>query len=642
MIARYSMDSKFHMTARGLHSAEGMSGPIPESLIAQIAKTHLAGCVAIHAVDVLGPSAWSNPTAYTYLAEQARAYLKATLVDEQVCVLVSEKLGAALSRAQERAKQELFRDKPVLSESMSVLANPAECQWGLGPAKLQMSRILVWTEEELADPLAQTLIDFHETFYIPLFYKRVTRRDPLRALDFIAFERSNGGCEGFLNRRVGRGFELDVIQRNQIPGRGPVAEAYAQLLDSPDLMLAKDARYLLMHRRTAPRERKAPKTSIKPMRAKPAPLDITLELIRGDSPDESFALFGAGQAYLRRLEGGTFQSATFPWSDALRENLAQMAKPLPDRRGAQRVGNTLRSFLLELGWAQDEQRIEKALRQGRSVRIVIRSKAAELFSLPWELVTLKTSGEHLSERDECLLRYEWSDRAVGAPAKPRLEGRILFAWSASAGSVPASEQCRRIQEACARAGVPFDERRDVVANASVAELARVLASSTEPIAVLHILCHGGRIREQGDGLFMNGTHPGEEDGFVNAAVLRKLLGRHARRIGMVVLSACRSGDTNDTGNPLGSAAQALHRVGIPAVVASRFPLSIEGSVKLTEALYSELLAEGGSLESAMRAARHRLGEAPQLFDWASLQLYARAEALALRYESGPTRLAAMS
>src|SRR5690242_1629032 len=192
------MDLKFHMTARGLHNAAVMSGPIPESLIAQIVKTHLTGTVAIHAVDVLGPSAWSNPAALTYPAEQARAYHKASLVGDQVHVLVSEKLGAAISRAQERAKQALFRGKRVLSESMSVLANPAECQWRVGSPKLQISRILVWTEEELANPLAQTVIDLHEMFYIPLFYKRVTRRDPLRALDFIAFERANGVCEGFI------------------------------------------------------------------------------------------------------------------------------------------------------------------------------------------------------------------------------------------------------------------------------------------------------------------------------------------------------------------------------------------------------------------------------------------------------------
>jgi len=77
------------------------------------------------------------------------------------------------------------------------------------------------------------------------------------------------------------------------------------------------------------------------------------------------------------------------------------------------------------------------------------------------------------------------------------------------------------------------------------------------------------------------------------------------------------------GNHLGSVAQALHRVGIQAVVASRFSLSVVGSVRLTEALYTTLLGNPASLESSIGAARQRLLPMAGL-DWARVQLYLRS------------------
>src|SRR5205814_10719327 len=112
---------------------------------------------------------------------------------------------------------------------------------------------------------------------------------------------------------------------------------------------------------------------------------------------------------------------------------------------------------------------------------------------------------------------------------------------------------------------------------------------------------------------------------LDAAALRQALGAHARRIRMVVLCACSGADPGPPGSQLGSAAQALHQLGIPAVVAFRFPISKHGSLRLTETLYDELLGGTGSLQQALGAARGRLAQESGSLDWASLQLYARAE-----------------
>src|SRR6185312_5569732 len=103
---------------------------------------------------------------------------------------------------------------------------------------------------------------------------------------------------------------------------------------------------------------------------------------------------------------------------------------------------------------------------------------------------------------------------------------------------------------------------------------------------------------------------------------------YAGSLRLLVLCACHGGDAGAIDSRLGSVALALHRAGIPAVVASRYPLSWDGSNRLVEALYQGLLVERTSLEDAFLAARARLVELAAdegNVDWASLQLYARAD-----------------
>lgn len=91
---------------------------------------------------------------------------------------------------------------------------------------------------------------------------------------------------------------------------------------------------------------------------------------------------------------------------------------------------------------------------------------------------------------------------------------------------------------------------------------------------------------------------------------------------LVVISACNGGNIGTLGNQLGSVAQALHQIGIGAVIASRFPLSIPGSIEFTRAFYRGLFGGPSSVESAFLAARRQLARDTSRLDWASMQLYA--------------------
>lgn len=372
----------------------------------------------------------------------------------------------------------------------------------------------------------------------------------------------------------------------------------------------------------------------------PEPLSVLIELVRGEDAGDPFAFRFAPQHYLIRREGGVFESAQLPWSAELLADLDALRRPERDPVVAQRLGELLRGFLERVGWADQERRILGAIRIEREVRITLRFAAAELYALPWELVTIESTGQHLGELPQVVFQYEWPQ---GPPpslvlAPPREGGRILFAWSAAAGVVPAAEHLVAIRRACQDGHHGFDAGSDVLAHASYQRLADTLAAASaadRPFAVLHLLCHGAA----SGSTFGLALDPDEAEGgapaghgppVVDADRLRQLLAPFVRSLRLVVLAACDSGNPGALGNHLGSVAQALHRGGIPAVVASRYPLSTAGSIRLTESLYHGLLVQITSLEAALSVARARLAADPQSLDWASLQLYGRSS-------SGDTR-----
>ncbi|MBN1205086.1 MAG: CHAT domain-containing protein [Myxococcaceae bacterium] len=352
------------------------------------------------------------------------------------------------------------------------------------------------------------------------------------------------------------------------------------------------------------------------------PFELTLHLVSGERSRDADRFLFQPRDYLRLREEGTSARASFPWERAL-EDLASLGSSRPSPNAAQRLGELLRAFLAPLGWAQDEQRLRQALEAGQPVRLTLRLEPAELCVLPWELLTLEPTGQALSDLAGCTLSYErpGTQPHPPRPSPPPAGGRILFAW---AGEVPAAGHQRALTEACASAGYGFDPSRDVLPHVSLASLEQALRDSEEPLAALHLLCHGAPSEPGAYGLAWSSSRMDGELEVVDAASLRAALEPHAGRIRMVVLCACRGGDAGLPGNHLGSPARELHRAGLAAVLASRLPLSKVGSVTFTRTLYGELLGRHTSLEQALAEARKALRLEGARMDGASLQLYARA------------------
>lgn len=356
------------------------------------------------------------------------------------------------------------------------------------------------------------------------------------------------------------------------------------------------------------------------------PLLLALEFVRAERSSDPYGFRFVPQDYLLRSEGGAFKSGRLAWDTNLLADLEAVRHPKRDPAVVQRIGETLRRFLSSTRWTIDEEHLIQAIRGQRRVILSIRSAAAELYALPWELLTIEATGQHVGELPSVLVRYEWPD----THSIPRVEvhassNRILVAWSDAVGPVHATEHITAIQAACSTE--LFDVDRDVLGNASYGRLFRALTAASHegrPVAILHLLC---RSQQTGSvlGLALDGDDAESGAVAVDAGRLRQLLAPHVGTLRLVVLTVCDSGGEQPLGNQLGSIAQALHRAGVGAVLASRYPLSIKGSIRLVATFYTELIARSQSLESAVLLTRQKLSENATQLDWASLQLYARAE-----------------
>ena len=360
------------------------------------------------------------------------------------------------------------------------------------------------------------------------------------------------------------------------------------------------------------------------------PLRILLQFLRAREAGDPFAFRFEPQEYILPTEGGDSPTARFEWTPEVMADLEAVRRPGRDPEVIQRLGSRLRRFVGEAGWSLHEGAITQALDEGREVVLTLRSSAAELYSLPWELLPLK-SGMFLGELEGLLLRCEWPESPSQREGpSPRAEGgRILFAWSAAGGVVPAAEHAGALATACVAGAQPWNAGSDILAQASLERLVQRLKEARDvgpPIHILHLLCHGGPVGG-GFGLCLDGR-----DGAVtvDAQQLRRHLAPFAGMVRLIVLAACDSANAGALGSQLGSVAQSLHRCGFQAVIASRYPLSVEGSCMLTAGFYQHLLGEPASVESAFLAARQQLalaetGQAAERrrLDWASLQLYAR-------------------
>jgi hypothetical protein len=199
----------------------------------------LAGLRAVRAVDVVGPSAWSDPQTYSYVAPQFRKYVDINAQPNNSTMLVSKGLLQAITLAIANFKQAMSSSPD--NRSRSVLAGAALLPKEI--PEMEMSRILMWTSEELMSPAGECVVAFHEAFHVPLFFLQTDPNSPARSVDYILFE-TGETTEGYYGYRD-QGYATELLERGGIPGLGDPKREYARLLKSKKLLLAADALSML-------------------------------------------------------------------------------------------------------------------------------------------------------------------------------------------------------------------------------------------------------------------------------------------------------------------------------------------------------------------------------------------------------------
>ncbi|MEX5219180.1 MAG: CHAT domain-containing protein [Nitrospiraceae bacterium] len=282
------------------------------------------------------------------------------------------------------------------------------------------------------------------------------------------------------------------------------------------------------------------------------------------------------------------------------------------------------------------------------LRLVL--SASELALLPFELALAPNgfpgAGQPLclqAQMPLCIMREtrrvaeefdEWPDRP-----------RILFVASTPPGygAVPVEAHLLALRKAL-EPWIGFVETNDsdtrrrqvarylsVLTHASIESIEE--ACATERFTHIHILAHGTQCPGDYDIRFGLALHDARDplaradvvsgERLVSALRVSRR-GEHGKlmRPAVVTLASCDSGNVGTVAGVGGSIAHALHEGGIPLVIASQFPLSFGGSVRMVETLYGGLLWGEDPRKVLIDLRRQLHAEFPNTHDWASVTAYA--------------------
>lgn len=298
-----------------------------------------------------------------------------------------------------------------------------------------------------------------------------------------------------------------------------------------------------------------------------------------------------------------------------------------------RLLGSIRSLISEL--ASSDPRESR-----RMVHLRLVLSASELALLPFEVVEsapgLPGQGQPLALQTVTPVCLTREVRRVAAstlrwPQQPRI--LLVSAAPPPVTPVPLSEHVEALRAALAPylgSEEEFDKQVTVLPEATLDKVQE--ACRQGDYTHVHVLAHG--MEDGGPGLeeryglaFHSSADPNAVDvvtGRRLAAALRshKSEGSELARPVVVSIASCDSGNMGSVVAPGGSVAHTLHEEGIPLVVASQFPLTVEGSIVMTRVLYERLLRGDDP-----RIISHDLRQSLYVqcqggHDWASVVMYA--------------------
>lgn len=276
------------------------------------------------------------------------------------------------------------------------------------------------------------------------------------------------------------------------------------------------------------------------------------------------------------------------------------------------------------------------------LRLVVSS--SELALLPFEVALSPNgfpgTGQHMLLQPQAPICITREVRRVVEPQKADNEPpKILVAAASPPGFNPVPLQAHLLALRTALAPwLPTEDPKEylekyivVLPRASEWEIQQKCAE--HEFSHIHILAHGVEYQDGYDNRFGLALHnprnpdaePSKVDGARLAAALRptnKNDVHNLARPSVVTLASCNSGNQGSVAGVGASLAHTLHDAGIPLVIASQFPLTYQGSVRMVETLYEGLLW-GEDPRAVLYELRRKLfAQFPNNHDWASITAYA--------------------
>jgi hypothetical protein len=377
---------------------------------------------------------------------------------------------------------------------------------------------------------------------------------------------------------------------------------------------------------------------------------ITLELLRhGDAHNQ---LLSPLTPYLALCENHSAVTLHVPFEhNQFLHRLNALSYKLGNEARIFQLGDTAKamgSILAEIpGLTAEARKTDHEREAVTHLRLII--SASELALLPFELAIAPNgfpgAGQHLLLQPEmpvCLTRE--IRRAPTEQIEWPIRPRILFAAAAppSVGPIPLRSHLLALRRVIAPWVRYYDAANVDMRRKQVEEhLVFLPSASIETIEQycswgnfthIHILAHGVERRENYDTRFFLALHKHlypDETQYINGTQLATALRASQRPDGpslarpvLVTLATCNSANGGSVAGAGSSIAHAVHEAGIPIVVAGQFPLSFEGSVRLTEILYEGVLWGADPRQLMLDVRRRLYGQFPDRHDWASVTAYA--------------------
>lgn len=380
---------------------------------------------------------------------------------------------------------------------------------------------------------------------------------------------------------------------------------------------------------------------------------VTVEFVRKGPPHNQ--LLSPLTEYLGICGGSGAGSVSVPYEQAvfnvmlddLRYVDSDEQDQAPRRRAVRRLGRDIGEMLGAVPG------FTGSLAGGRSDSVVnlrIVTSASELALLPFELAMMPSStGRSANEllvlqsaTPVCVTRRSRSVGTGTAVWRGDKRPRVLFI----VGLDISEDLASRHRDALLDALSPWDTVRidgETFSEHCLVELSPFRGNTLPTIQAIrselesgftyvHILAHGAESEEAEAltyGLYLPAIDPDTKLASLDVADVvtgdrfASALSSIPREVwpSMVLTASCDSGNQGDLLIPGGSFGLALHEAGVPLVVASQFPLTVDGSVTLTEALYTELVWGVNPLRTLTRARATLHATEAIAHDWASVVIY---------------------